>query len=183
MKWCLWLKSIHRLVHKPDLKSSWLTTCVKGNLTDTYNLSRLRNRLISLSTEVCLSGGCRSAQDLLRCYDWQRDRALPTRLTWLFPTIIPNIWQRYPFKPSLYPSVTEPSWLSNGQTYNVCLLCVIRPQLATRLLAHKIQSPQEWEALQALTVENLSLTSPHRRMTLYGCYVCMFLRSGLIITI
>uniref|UniRef100_A0A665VR69 Golgi-associated, gamma adaptin ear containing, ARF binding protein 1 n=1 Tax=Echeneis naucrates TaxID=173247 RepID=A0A665VR69_ECHNA len=26
------------------------------------------------------------------------------------------------------------------------------PQLATRLLAHKIQSPQEWEALQALTV-------------------------------
>ncbi|XP_069509144.1 ADP-ribosylation factor-binding protein GGA1 [Ambystoma mexicanum] len=26
------------------------------------------------------------------------------------------------------------------------------PQLATRLLAHKIQSPQEWEAVQALTV-------------------------------
>ncbi|XP_004538966.1 ADP-ribosylation factor-binding protein GGA1 isoform X1 [Maylandia zebra] len=26
------------------------------------------------------------------------------------------------------------------------------PQLATRLLAHKIQSPQEWEAMQALTV-------------------------------
>ncbi|XP_074864817.1 ADP-ribosylation factor-binding protein GGA1 isoform X2 [Carettochelys insculpta] len=26
------------------------------------------------------------------------------------------------------------------------------PQLATRLLAHKIQSPQEWEAIQALTV-------------------------------
>uniref|UniRef100_A0A8C5CQZ6 Golgi-associated, gamma adaptin ear containing, ARF binding protein 1 n=1 Tax=Gadus morhua TaxID=8049 RepID=A0A8C5CQZ6_GADMO len=26
------------------------------------------------------------------------------------------------------------------------------PQLATRLLAHKIQSPQEWEALQALTL-------------------------------
>lgn len=28
----------------------------------------------------------------------------------------------------------------------------ISPQLATRLLAHKIQSPQEWEAMQALTV-------------------------------
>lgn len=27
-----------------------------------------------------------------------------------------------------------------------------RPSLATRLLAHKIQSPQEWEAVQALTV-------------------------------
>uniref|UniRef100_A0A8D0A9X7 Golgi associated, gamma adaptin ear containing, ARF binding protein 1 n=1 Tax=Sander lucioperca TaxID=283035 RepID=A0A8D0A9X7_SANLU len=27
-----------------------------------------------------------------------------------------------------------------------------RPQLATRLLAHKIQSPQEWEAMQALLV-------------------------------
>lgn len=27
-----------------------------------------------------------------------------------------------------------------------------RPPLATRLLAHKIQSPQEWEAIQALTV-------------------------------
>uniref|UniRef100_A0A1A7WE35 Golgi associated, gamma adaptin ear containing, ARF binding protein 1 n=2 Tax=Iconisemion striatum TaxID=60296 RepID=A0A1A7WE35_9TELE len=26
------------------------------------------------------------------------------------------------------------------------------PQLATRLLAHKVQSPQEWEAMQALTV-------------------------------
>lgn len=27
-----------------------------------------------------------------------------------------------------------------------------RPQIAVRLLAHKIQSPQEWEAVQALTV-------------------------------
>uniref|UniRef100_A0AAZ3RRI1 VHS domain-containing protein n=1 Tax=Oncorhynchus tshawytscha TaxID=74940 RepID=A0AAZ3RRI1_ONCTS len=26
------------------------------------------------------------------------------------------------------------------------------PQLATRLLAHKIQSPQEWEAMQTLVV-------------------------------
>lgn len=33
----------------------------------------------------------------------------------------------------------------------VCDLCY-RPQLATRLLAHKIQSPQEWEAMQALLV-------------------------------
>lgn len=28
----------------------------------------------------------------------------------------------------------------------------LRPQIAVRLLAHKIQSPQEWEAVQALTV-------------------------------
>lgn len=33
----------------------------------------------------------------------------------------------------------------------VYLLCS-RPQIAVRLLAHKIQSPQEWEAVQALTV-------------------------------
>ena len=26
------------------------------------------------------------------------------------------------------------------------------PQISVRLLAHKIQSPQEWEAIQALTV-------------------------------
>ncbi len=35
----------------------------------------------------------------------------------------------------------------------VCDLCY-RPQLATRLLAHKIQSPQEWEAMQALLVSS-----------------------------
>lgn len=34
---------------------------------------------------------------------------------------------------------------------SVFVLCY-RPQLATRLLAHKIQSPQEWEAMQALLV-------------------------------
>jgi ADP-ribosylation factor-binding protein GGA len=32
------------------------------------------------------------------------------------------------------------------------LFLLPRPPLATRLLAHKIQSPQEWEAIQALTV-------------------------------
>uniref|UniRef100_A0AAY5F5M0 VHS domain-containing protein n=1 Tax=Electrophorus electricus TaxID=8005 RepID=A0AAY5F5M0_ELEEL len=32
--------------------------------------------------------------------------------------------------------------------FNVCF----RPQVATRLLAHKIQSPQERESLQALTL-------------------------------
>lgn len=31
------------------------------------------------------------------------------------------------------------------------------PPLATRLLAHKIQSPQEWEAMQALTVRRHEL--------------------------
>lgn len=42
--------------------------------------------------------------------------------------------------------------LANLWTFSiVCHLCS-RPQLATRLLAHKIQSPQEWEAMQALLV-------------------------------
>lgn len=36
--------------------------------------------------------------------------------------------------------------------YSGCLFLSPRPPLATRLLAHKIQSPQEWEAIQALTV-------------------------------
>lgn len=31
------------------------------------------------------------------------------------------------------------------------------PQIAVRLLAHKIQSPQEWEAIQALMVRNIPL--------------------------
>ena len=50
--------------------------------------------------EECLSGGHQSTQDPLRCYEWQRDRALPILLTRLFSTI-QNIWQRCPFKPSL----------------------------------------------------------------------------------
>ena len=36
-----------------------------------------------------------------------------------------------------------------------------------RLLAHKIQSPQEWEALQALTVSN----RPEENITLQGVIV------------
>lgn len=36
--------------------------------------------------------------------------------------------------------------------YMLLLLFPFSPQLATRLLAHKIQSPQEWEAMQALMV-------------------------------
>ncbi|KAM9856640.1 ADP-ribosylation factor-binding protein GGA1-like [Aulostomus maculatus] len=37
------------------------------------------------------------------------------------------------------------------------------PQLATRLLAHKIQSPQEWEAMQALMVLEMCVTSCGKR--------------------
>ncbi|KAM9792607.1 ADP-ribosylation factor-binding protein GGA1-like [Neosynchiropus ocellatus] len=37
------------------------------------------------------------------------------------------------------------------------------PQLATRLLAHKIQSPQEWEALQALMVLEMCITDCGKR--------------------
>lgn len=37
------------------------------------------------------------------------------------------------------------------------------PPLATRLLAHKIQSPQEWEAIQALTVLETCMRSCGRR--------------------
>ncbi|XP_061271446.1 ADP-ribosylation factor-binding protein GGA1-like [Bos javanicus] len=37
------------------------------------------------------------------------------------------------------------------------------PPLATRLLAHKIQSPQEWEAVQALTVLETCMKSCGKR--------------------
>uniref|UniRef100_A0A2K5IWI1 VHS domain-containing protein n=1 Tax=Colobus angolensis palliatus TaxID=336983 RepID=A0A2K5IWI1_COLAP len=37
------------------------------------------------------------------------------------------------------------------------------PPLATRLLAHKIQSPQEWEAIQALTVLETCMKSCSKR--------------------
>uniref|UniRef100_A0A8D1VGN9 MIF4G domain containing n=1 Tax=Sus scrofa TaxID=9823 RepID=A0A8D1VGN9_PIG len=38
-----------------------------------------------------------------------------------------------------------------------------RPQIAVRLLAHKIQSPQEWEAVQALTVLEACMKNCGRR--------------------
>uniref|UniRef100_A0A8D0GZ82 Golgi associated, gamma adaptin ear containing, ARF binding protein 3 n=1 Tax=Sphenodon punctatus TaxID=8508 RepID=A0A8D0GZ82_SPHPU len=37
------------------------------------------------------------------------------------------------------------------------------PQIAVRLLAHKIQSPQEWEAVQALTVLEACMKNCGRR--------------------
>lgn len=44
-------------------------------------------------------------------------------------------------------------WGSSGSGHLGSVLFLLsRPPLATRLLAHKIQSPQEWEAIQALTV-------------------------------
>lgn len=42
--------------------------------------------------------------------------------------------------------------MGKGQRPEGVVLLVFRPQIAVRLLAHKIQSPQEWEAVQALTV-------------------------------
>uniref|UniRef100_A0A8D0A770 Golgi associated, gamma adaptin ear containing, ARF binding protein 1 n=1 Tax=Sander lucioperca TaxID=283035 RepID=A0A8D0A770_SANLU len=45
----------------------------------------------------------------------------------------------------------KPTEQTRRLEYLVCDL-FSRPQLATRLLAHKIQSPQEWEAMQALLV-------------------------------
>lgn len=38
------------------------------------------------------------------------------------------------------------------------------PQIAVRLLAHKIQSPQEWEAVQALTVLEACMKNCGRRL-------------------
>lgn len=42
--------------------------------------------------------------------------------------------------------------MASGQCPESVVCLSPRPQIAVRLLAHKIQSPQEWEAVQALTV-------------------------------
>lgn len=62
-----------------------------------------------------------------------------------------------------------------------------RPQLATRLLAHKIQSPQEWEAMQALLVsidlsrQVLCRQLLHQRRSPEGCIYGAFIwKWGLI---
>ena len=46
----------------------------------------------------------------------------------------------------------RPRRVSPGQCLQSVVCLSPRPQIAVRLLAHKIQSPQEWEAVQALTV-------------------------------
>lgn len=43
-----------------------------------------------------------------------------------------------------------PVWLTSKTRFLPPFFC--RPQISVRLLGHKIQSPQEWEAVQALTV-------------------------------
>lgn len=48
-------------------------------------------------------------------------------------------------------------WANVGIQSNLHSLC--RPQIAVKLLVHKIHSPQEWEALQALTVRTLLIDS------------------------
>uniref|UniRef100_A0A672ZUQ2 VHS domain-containing protein n=1 Tax=Sphaeramia orbicularis TaxID=375764 RepID=A0A672ZUQ2_9TELE len=58
------------------------------------------------------------------------------------------------------PLNRDTDWSSIHDVSFVCVCVCARmvfldsdiPQLATRLLAHKIQSPQEWEAMQALLV-------------------------------
>lgn len=51
------------------------------------------------------------------------------------------------------------------------IFSTFRPQVATRLLAHKIQSPQEKEALQALTVSN----QPYSHLRIIHITWCIFL--------
>lgn len=56
-------------------------------------------------------------------------------------------------------------WCALLQILTVVSYTNSRPQLATRLLAHKIQSPQEWEAMQALLVSlNLSHQMFHQQL-------------------
>ena len=84
----------------PSECTCWPYFILKGNLTYTYYLSELRNRRMFHCGQrnVCLSGR-RSAQDPLR-----RPEQAPTPppVTRFLSTIIPNIWPRCPFKPSLF---------------------------------------------------------------------------------
>ena len=80
------------------IKASKPTTCVLDPLTS------------NVHTELLPTVGLQwrwSAQDPLRCYEWRRDRALPTLLTRLFSTI-PNKWQRYPLKPYQFFTIYPP---------------------------------------------------------------------------
>uniref|UniRef100_A0AAX7UK09 Golgi-associated, gamma adaptin ear containing, ARF binding protein 1 n=1 Tax=Astatotilapia calliptera TaxID=8154 RepID=A0AAX7UK09_ASTCA len=56
-----------------------------------------------------------------------------------------------PCKHSLLYRCPDLLCIDLNQNFYIWIHCSL-PQLATRLLAHKIQSPQEWEAMQALTV-------------------------------
>lgn len=56
------------------------------------------------------------------------------------------------FNPGLLDRNTGTWLFSNNGLAFFLPLAPSSPPLATRLLAHKIQSPQEWEAIQALTV-------------------------------
>lgn len=52
----------------------------------------------------------------------------------------------------------------------VCVcVCARSPQIAIQLLVHKIHSPQEWEALQALTVsDRVAHTQTHSYTELWS---------------
>lgn len=63
---------------------------------------------------------------------------------WLYPSTICSLVNH------LESPITACLPLNTGDLFFPHLCC--SPQLATRLLAHKIQSPQEWEAMQALLV-------------------------------
>lgn len=55
-------------------------------------------------------------------------------------------------------------------TFTVCNYSS-RPQLATRLLAHKIQSPQEWEAMQALLVSSDGTVNNDNNFIYRTCFI------------
>lgn len=56
-----------------------------------------------------------------------------------------------------------------------------RPQLATRLLAHKIQSPQEWEAMQALLVSlNLSQQMFYRQLLQWRVSLGLYMKLDMV---
>lgn len=58
---------------------------------------------------------------------------------------------------------------------NCVRVCVCSPQIAVRLLVHKIHS-QEWEALQALTVRDALTLVQHR------CFIMSFFTDDIMFT-
>ncbi|XP_074080703.1 ADP-ribosylation factor-binding protein GGA3 isoform X4 [Macrotis lagotis] len=84
-------------------------------------------------------------------------------------TFSTQLWSAFGQKQDLIPDkATNPSNRQEDWEYIIGFCDQINkelegPQIAVRLLAHKIQSPQEWEAVQALTVLEACMKNCGRR--------------------
>ena len=97
--------------------------------------------------------------------------------------LCPSLWWTHgAYCEASYNPASELSLLLLSLRWNVslCFLFIFSSaQISVRLLAHKIQSPQEWEAMQALTVCSViislsfSLLLHSSKIIMYTCFPCV----------